>query len=58
LAVWRALPLLAAVKEGGGSVAHQCLRNSRGKSLEDNPQHRRVTSQRPDSRKNIFSVWV
>ncbi len=49
------LPVLAAVKEGGGSVADQVLRNSRGKIFwRIIPQRRRVTSQRPRQPEKYF----
>ncbi len=49
------LPVLAAVKEGGGSVAHQGFRNSREKvPWRIIPQHPRVTSQRPKQPEKYF----
>lgn len=49
------LPVLAAVKEGGGSVAHQGLRNRREKiPWRIIPQHRRVTSPRPRQPEKYF----
>lgn len=49
------LPVLAAVKEGGGSVAHQGLQNRQGKvPWRIIPQHRRVTSQRPGQPEKYF----
>ena len=49
------LPVLAALQEGGRIVAHQSLRNRRGKvPWRIIPQHRRVTSQRPRQPEKYF----